>query len=435
PLGLLAGCRTSSLGSCSSNADCAAGATCDATQHVCLATDAPQIADIAVSPAPAYVDPTGRAFFDTAGAPLAVSANITGHSGVDPASVCLRVSGETGTCAHPGTSAGGSSYAFTVPRLTGAVDATTPLDFTITAASPAGNSATSAVTHLYFDGKPPVVSVAADTTAYARTLADGGAPPISVSVTIADDTGTPAPQLLSGAKTVAPSSVNGNVYVFPLDPRDAPAGVEAPYAFHIRAVDRFGHDGGADGTRTIDDAAPAALVKIYKGSSEPAAAGPTYPAAAPNTGWIGSTFIYTDSVHVKGSLTDLSGIGSATLHVDGIELDGGTSAGAARPLGCTAGVSPCTFDVVIALNDAQNGAFHTGSGTLDAGSTVGQVPGGTLRFVIDAQDSATAPGGGAAPHSTTSNTDARATRLLWYSTLSGAAVSGMAVHPDGDLIV
>src|SRR6185295_4071231 len=162
---------------------------------------------------------------------------------------------------------------------------------------------------------------------------------------------------------------------------------------------------------------------------------PTYPAAAPNTGWIGSTFIYTDSLHVKGSLTDLSGIGSATLHVDGIELDGGTSAGAARPLGCTAGVSPCTFDVVIALNDAQNGAFHTGSGTLDAGSTVGQIPGGTLRFVIDAQDSATAGGGGAAPHSATSNTDARATRLLWYSTLSGAAVSGMAVHPDGDLIV
>jgi hypothetical protein len=426
-LTLFAGCRTSSLGTCSTDADCSGGGACDAVQRVCVATEAPQITA-------GYVDSTGRAFYDTVGPALSISANITGRSGVDPASVCLRVAGETGTCAHPGTGGAGSSYSFTVPRLTSPVDGSTPLDYTLTAASPSGKATTTSVQHLYFDGKAPAISVAADGTAYARTLPDGGAAPISVSVTIADDTGTPAPQLLSAGNAVAPSSATGNVYVFQLDPRDAPAGVEGPYSFHVRAVDRFGHDGGADGTRTIDDAAPGAVVKIYKGSAEPAAQGATYPAAAANTGWIGSTFVYNDTVHVKGTLTDVSGIASATLHVDGLELDGGTSAGGSRPLGCTAGATSCTFELLIPLNDVQNGAFHTGSATFDAGSTVGQIPGSTLRFVIEAQDSATASSA-PAPHATSSNTAARTTRLLWYGTLGGAAVSGMAVHPSGDLIV
>ena len=48
---------------------------------------------------------------------------------------------------------------------------------------------------------------------------------------------------------------------------------------------------------------------------------------------------------------------------------------------------------------------------------------------------AVAFGGTAAPYAASSATAARATRLLWQQTLAGSAVSGLAVHPSGDLIV
>ena len=52
-----------------------------------------------------------------------------------------------------------------------------------------------------------------------------------------------------------------------------------------------------------------------------------------------------------------------------------------------------------------------------------------------AQDSAAAPGGTPSPRTASGTTAARTTRLLWQTTLAGSAVSGLAVHPDGDLIV
>src|SRR5256885_17000836 len=108
----VAACRTSTnLGGCSSDGDCAAGATCDATLRVCVAgvapdagvTGAPEISSVTVSTPAGYTSPDGSAYFDTTGIPLAVSASITGASGVNPASVCLIVAGESGACAHPGT--------------------------------------------------------------------------------------------------------------------------------------------------------------------------------------------------------------------------------------------------------------------------------------------------------------------------------------------
>src|SRR5207249_4205552 len=64
------------------------------------------------------------------------------------------------------------------------------------------------------------------------------------------------------------------------------------------------------------------------------------------------------------------------------------------------------------------------------------VPTGMLQITIDAQDNAVAYGGTLAAHpAPASVTPARTTRLLWLMTLSGAAVSGLAVHPSGDLIV
>ena len=66
-----------------------------------------------------------------------------------------------------------------------------------------------------------------------------------------------------------------------------------------------------------------------------------------------------------------------------------------------------------------------------------QIPSGMLHFILEAQDKAVAYGGTAASRVITpSDTQVRATRLLWSRVLntSAAAVTGLAVHPDLDLI-
>jgi len=429
----LAACRSSSLGACAGDSDCPSGAACDPAQRVCVATDAPGISGVGVTTPADYTDPQGRAFFDTPGSALSVSATIAGTAGVNASSVCLKINGETDPCPHPGMAGTGNTYAFTLPRPAAPSDGTTPLQFTITAASTSGHAVTSPAQNVYFDNQPPAVSVAPDSTPYARTLPDGGAAAINVSVTIVDPTGVVSPQLLSGSAVVAPASSDGGVYVFQLDPRNAPAGAEGPYAFHVRALDHLGHDGGADATRVVDDKAPVISgVQVYK--DVPDGGGVTYPAAVANTGWTGATFVYSDTVHVHGTITDQSGIGSATLHLDGIDFDGGVSLGTSRSLGCAPGSFTCPFSIDVVLNDAGS-AFHTGASTFAAGTTVGNVPAGMLQVTIQAQDTAVAYGGVAAPHAASSATAARATRLLWQQTLAGSAVSGLAVHPSGDLIV
>src|SRR5467141_114186 len=429
----LAACRSPSLGACAGDRDGPSGAACDPAQRVCVATDAPGISGVGVTTPADYTDPQGRAFFDTPGSALSVSATIAGTAGVNASSVCLKINGETDPCPHPGMAGTGNTYAFTLPRPAAPSDGTTPLQFTITAASTSGHAVTSPAQDVYFDNQPPAVSVAPDSTPFARTLPDGGAAAINVSVTIVDPTGVVSPQLLSGSAVVAPASSDGGVYVFQLDPRNAPAGAEGPYAFHVRALDHLGHDGGADATRVVDDKAPVISgVQVYK--DVPDGGGVTYPAAVANTGWTGATFVYSDTVHVHGTITDQSGIGSATLHLDGIDFDGGVSLGTSRSLGCAPGSFTCPFSIDVVLNDAGS-AFHTGASTFDAGTTVGNVPAGMLQVTIQAQDTAVAYGGTAAPHAASSATAARATRLLWQQTLAGSAVSGLAVHPSGDLIV
>jgi hypothetical protein len=436
----LLACRTSDLGSCASATDCSSNAICDGSRRVCVLTDAPQISNVSVTTTPAYAAPDGKMFFDTAGSPLSVSATITSRLGasVDASSACLRITGETGACAHPGAAGASDTFTFALPRLAGPADGT-PLGFSVFAASASGHSSSSAVQQIYFDDQAPSISIADDPAAYARTLPDGGVAPIYVSATIADGSGVVSPQLLSGTKTIAPVSATGGVYVFPLDPADAPAGIEGAYSFQIVAQDNLGHSRQVSGSRKIDDAAPDASVKVFSGSVEPPAAGVTYPALLANTGWTGNSFIYSDVVHVKGTITDLSGVGSATLHIDGIELDGGVSAGMARALGCSAGTTSCAFDVTVALNDPQNGVFHTGTGDAGLPDAGAAIPSGFLHLVVDAQDNAVAYGGTAAARTVRVDTPARATRLLWstvlaLNTTSSIAVTGLAVHANGSIV-
>ena len=433
----LLACRTSDLGGCSKEGDCSAGAVCDLAARVCVATDAPSFSNIAVSPPAAFTDSNGRAFFDTTGGPLSVSASIAGRAGVDPATVCLTASGETGACAHPGIAGAGTTFTFPLPRPSGTYDGTTPLDFTISASSPSGRQSTTAVQHVYFDNQPPAIAVATDSTPYARTLPDGGAAPITVSATIADGAGVASAQLISGTTRVPPASSAGSEYTFQLNPASALPNTEGAYAFHVRAVDGLGHESTVTASRTIDDAPPAiGTIKIYK-DTEPGSAGVTYPALVANTGWTGNSFMYNDTVHVKGSISDMSGIGLATLRVDGIDLSGGTSTGTAQSLGCTSGSTTCSFDVSVQLNAPQNGAFHTGTATAALPGSAALIPSGFLHVVIAAEDNASAYTGAAARHAASPrDTPVRATRLLWSTVLNttAAAVTSLAVHPDLDLI-
>src|SRR5439155_25127207 len=138
----------------------------------------------------------------------------------------------------------------------------------------------------------------------------------------------------------------------------------------------------------------------------------------------GTQFVYTDTVHVKGTITDLSGIGTASLHVDGTDVAGAVTTGASIPLGCTAGQSPCSFDVQVALNAPGNGAFNSRDALHQMGDMA--APAGPLSLVITATDTTT--------HTGSNSTAAQTTRLLWQMYLP-SSVSGMAVHPNGDLIV
>ena len=393
--------------------------------------DAPQIASITYTPA-GFTDNSGHLLLGgPAGGNVSVQATITDGAGVAPASVCLRANGSCVASSHSG-----NVWNFTLPRPAAPQDGTAAFNFTLeaddtlaaslTGASQAEHQTRSAQV-VYFDYVGPTITVAADATPYARTSV-----PIPVGATITDPAGVPdGGVFLNGS--LAPASRDGGFFLFQLDPLSAPAGVEGQYNFQISAVNNISNAADAGASRVIDDAAPAASVRVFKGSTDPGpGTGVTYPAAVANTGWTGDSFIYTDTVHVKGTLADVSGLGSATLHVDGTDINGAAVTGSQTSLGCVAAATSCSFDVQVALNVAQP-QFNTGAGDAGLGGTL--IPSGVLTLTIDAADQAKSADNNAAPHAASTKSLARATRLLWQQAITTGNVTGMAVHPSGDLIV
>src|SRR5207237_3077724 len=78
--------------------------------------DAPQFSALSILTAADYTDATPRDFYKEGATPLKVQATITDGAGVDPTSVCLRIAGESGACAHPGTAGSANQYGFDLPR-------------------------------------------------------------------------------------------------------------------------------------------------------------------------------------------------------------------------------------------------------------------------------------------------------------------------------
>lgn len=392
--------------------------------------DAPAIAGINYTPA-AFASPLNHLVLGgPASGSVTLQATIT--DGASVTALCLRLAGETGACQHP-ASGTGPVYTFSLPRPAAPQDGTAATTFTLEAddtlaASLSGSSKlehqTRSAQTVYFDYAGPSISISADSTPYARTAA-----PIPVSAFIADPSGVPdGGVFLNGA--LAPASRDGGLFLFQLDPRSAPAGVEGAYNFQISAKDNVNNGADAGGTRVIDGAPPTLTLQIYR--DVPDGGGVTYPAAVAGTGWDGTQFIYSDTVHLKGALTDLSGIGAASAHIDGTDVDGGVTRGTPISLGCTTGQSPCAFDVQVALNASGNGAFNSRAAMHPMGDI--NAPSAPLQVVVDAVDFAHAANGADAGNPGTSTASAQTTRLLWQMYLS-ASVSGLGVHPDGDLIV
>jgi len=289
----------------------------------------------------------------------------------------------------------------------------------------------------------PDIQIAADPQPYARLLADGGVDFIPLTVTITDpsgvcQSGACRPTLTVGSSSSFFASQDGGTFFFDLDATKAAASAEGPLGFTVSAQDSLGHQASASGSRFIDDRAPVVTVKVFRDGDPEPASGVAFPLAVPNTGYEGGMFIYSDLVHVKGTVQDDGGIGAVSWRIDGIAIDGGVSTGTSHPV-CNGGTS-CSFDVQVALNAAGNGEFHTGdqraiSANLQAINGDTSIPVGNLQVVVTAVDLAQTAAHEALAKETKRSTAVPTTRFLWLANLpAGAFVNGLAIHPNGDLI-
>ena len=462
-----AACRSGSLGQCSSDSDCPAGAVCDQSAKVCAVREGacfpacgeglscrsaacvdvtpPTIGDITVTTAPDFAPGIYRG---EDGGTLSVSARITDVSGVRNA--CLQVEGETG-CPHAGNSVDGGLWTFTLPRAptVGTLDGT-PVSFTVSADdAPDGGSPNhgTATAFVRFDNSGPAIRIAADPQPYARLLPDGGPDIIRVEAVITDATGVcqaggcgPGPKITVGTSPPAlPVAQDGGSFFFDLDATKAPSGAEGALEFTVAAQDTLGHLASAEGSRLVDDKPPAVTLKVFRDGDPEPASDAGFPPAAPNTGYDGLTFIYSDLVHVKGTVTDQGGIGAVAWRIDGVGVDGGVSTGTANPI-CDGGTS-CSFDVLVALNAPGNGELHTTSADLESRNNLSatngptSIPVANLHVVVSAADRTQTAAHEAVAKQTLRSVAAKTTRFLWLANLPDFRfVNGLAIHPNGDLV-
>jgi hypothetical protein len=360
-------------------------------------------------------------------------------SGVKALTLTLSGVSHAPYMATPGSA---NTYVFSVPAadLNVADNTRGSVNFRIEATDNVGNGASSSGQPwqvLSVDRVKPSVSPVADSSWYSRT---GGI--LTVSATITKDplgsplvtTGTTRPLMMVGASgPFFGTNTSGTTWQFPLDPTLAPAGAEAPLNFTINAVDAAGNIASQAGFRNVDDAAPVVTnLLITKSGAGTTGTGVQYPAALANTGYNGSRFIYHDSIHIQGTIQDqgagiavVSGTPTPALRLDGIAVGGvkGSAAGPALAITtCTDGqTSPCTFTMDIVSNDL------TKAGPFNAADNA-------LQLAFSLQDKALNAGGTSQPNiASMPAQDIQVTRL-WWSLPTGTTVSGLAIHPDGDVI-
>lgn len=443
----------------------AAGNTKAATGSRNVDNRAPQISGISVTTAPDCAAATcGHDFFRAGAGTVTVTATIVDSgAGVDAATVFLKpaaTGANTSFTPVAGVAGGSNSWSFTLPRSVGnsPVDGSAPVQFVIAAndtlasasiPDAAAHKAASAAVSIYFDDVPPTVTKAIDAKWYARkssgndvnvtvhaTIADAGAGIKSASLTVTDaNTATP--------HTVAGVAGAAGDFTFTLDAAYLLANTEGPLAFALTAQDNLStgptdnhHVTTVTDSRNVDGLAPTVTItKIINNSATTvvhAADQLAYPDTVANTGYDGAHFLYSDTVHITGTITDTgAGIAvsgsSPSFVLNGINADSTRTGSAAGPsiaiTTCTDGSSSCNFSADVKLSDLTKvGAFHA----FDS----------TLQLVVSSADKAVDSSGSPAGNSGSSAPVAPATtRLWWKHTISGGgAVSGLAIHPGGDAI-
>lgn len=404
---------------------------------------APRVTNVTVTTAADLAQ--GPGYYKGTGAAIAASAAIQDPSGIDPASVCLRLPGEAGACQHTGIDQGNGTWTFSFPRpgASPPLDGSTPYTFTVSAADLVASQGSGHVGSgnggLYFDNVGPAVAIPADATVYPRTLAGGGVRVLSVAATITDLTGvvvsgTPRPALAVGGNTAHFfTSSSGTSFAFDVSAAEAiAAGTEAAATITVTATDGLGNLSSTTGTRAFDDAPPSvALLNVSRADGSATSKNGIhvqYPTAIAGTGWDGAHFVYSDTVRLQGRIEDLSGVAaSSTLRVNGRDLDGNASIGSVL-VACPGGPS-CPFDVVVTLNSTSTGEFHVGTSNTST-------PSGNLTAAFALSDLAAQPDGTPAMHTTATSTPFGVTRIWWFATLPNLdTVNGLVIHPDGDLVI
>src|SRR5262249_7744030 len=128
----LSACGTSSLGACPQDGECPSNAACDVSSRVCVLRQGPVITGVTFTPA-GFTNGSGTVFLGPGAGAVTVGATITDTDGVAASSVCLRIAGETGGCAHPGTPGASNAWTFSLPRPAAPQDGTHALNFTLEA--------------------------------------------------------------------------------------------------------------------------------------------------------------------------------------------------------------------------------------------------------------------------------------------------------------
>jgi len=420
----------------------AAGNSSSTTFNIQVDNGAPQISNILLTTPAAYGN-----VYNTDGGPLAFTAQISDSSSVASAAFAFQ-----GQAPVSGTTIDGGLWRFSVPRPGGSFD-DTALAFNIVAADgfAAGLSGAAAAVHrgdagssVLFDNSAPtiLISNASDPGWYVRTLPDGGPALLEIDALVTDGTGLASGQTqlnISGGPTLAPSSVDGGSFVFFLNAAQATAGAASTLAFTVSSKDLLGNAGSVAGARHIDDSPPTLAGLSIRLADGGAGVGGSvvYPGPVPNTGHDGNHFIYNDALAIAGTANDQgAGLAVATIEFDGANTDGGPLAGQPSSIGCTS--TPCDFAAQSAPNAAGNGPFNTP--IIDGG-----LPQGPMSITLHLEDGALLPDGTPAHQSTDITNPIQVTRYLWKVSLTNvinsggnnydAGVVGLALHPDGDLIV
>lgn len=297
-------------------------------------------------------------------------------------------------------------FRFSIPRDVGdRLDGTAPATLTVEAFWSHAYHV-SEPTDLRLDGVPPAVAIAADAAWHGRDET------VWVEM-FAEDAGSGlgSAGLVGLDGSWSAGSCGFGVCSVALDLAAAPPDVEAPFAFTATVTDRVGNACFRVGSRQVDGKAPSiAALEIFPASGAPGAGQVTFPPARAGTGHDGATFLISDRIHVSATVTGVAGYPFPPTLTLGYPHHWTPIAG--LPWSCAG--DTCTLEAEIALDDPATGGIH---GVTDS-----------LVVTIYAVD-------WVGNHGSLESAPIAVTRRWWKRKIAGLEITGLSLHPRGDVVV